>query len=143
MAQFFKPKRRRTAAGPNKNQKKVLRSQEADNMARTVGVMGQRFPSVQKLTIHLDFLTPQQHLLDQQTRVVTPQDVCDFSVPCPGRCGHGSFDLAGKVRSVIESHQSRTESSGTCMEPLYLGSKDVCGSSLRCRMEVSYTPTAE
>ncbi|HRY30089.1 MAG TPA: hypothetical protein P5079_08660, partial [Elusimicrobiota bacterium] len=120
MATFFKRKRRRTHTGPNKNEKKVLRGQEADRLVRTAGLMKDRFPSVQRLTVQLDFVTPQQHLLDRQTRVFNPTDVCDFSVSCPGRCGgQGAFDLEAKIKSVIDSRQARAEGSGTCAETLY------------------------
>jgi len=142
MAQFYKPKRRK-APGPSKNEMKVRRGMEADQMTRSAGVMKDRFPAVQKLSIQLDFLTPQGHLMDQQTRVFTPADACDFAVPCPGRCGRGSFDLAAKVRVVLESRQGRSDSSGTCAETLYPGSKEICGSQLRCRMEAAYTPLSK
>ncbi len=139
MAQPYKPKRRRPS-GPNKNQKKVQRDQEASDQTRAAGLLSQVFPSVEKLTVHLDFLTPQQHLMDQQKRVFTPADVCDFSVPCPGRCGHGSFNLSAKVKSVIDSRETRSEGNGTCMEPTFLGAKELCDFRLRCRIEVDYLP---
>lgn len=139
MAQFYKPKRRK-APGPSKNEIKVRRGMEADQMARSAGLLKDRFPFVQKLSIQLDFLTPQGHLMDQQTRVFNPPDACDFAVSCPGRCGRGSFDLAAKVRAVLESRQGRSDSSGTCAETLYPGSKEICGFNLRCRMEAMYVP---
>ena len=140
---FFK-KRRRSPAGPNKNQKKIMRGQEASRMAHSAGVMGEKFPSVNQLSILLDFMTPQQYLIDQQTRVLTPADPCDLLVPCPGRCaGEGSFDLLGKIKSVVDSRSTHSESSGVCRQPLYPGSPDLCGSHLRCKIEVSYLPEEE
>ncbi len=135
MAQPFK-KKRRAPAGPNKNEQKVMR----EKMARSIGPLRERYPSVQKLTVDLEFRTPQQHLMDNQTRVYTPGDQCDFTVPCPGRCGHGSFDLAGKIKSVIEGGETSSESRGTCMETLFDGSKEPCGFELRCRIRTVYGP---
>lgn len=135
---FYK-KRRRAPAGPNKNEKKVMRGQADARIARTAGVLGQRFPSLQALTIQLDFITPQQQLMDQQSRAYGPEDVCDFQAACPGRCnGQGSFDLAGKIESTINSRQENAQAAGTCQEPLYPGSPERCGMQLRCRIEAAY-----
>jgi hypothetical protein len=139
MPSFFK-KRRRGPAGPNKNEQKVMRARSAENRARAGGLMGQNFPAVKKLTIRLEFTTPQQHLMDSKTLTLGPSDPCDFTAACPGRCGSGSFDFSAKVRSVVEGRQSSGESAGVCREPLYPGAADICGLRLQCRIEASYAP---
>jgi hypothetical protein len=140
MPQFFKPRRRRTKPGPNKNEQKVMRGQESERQARSAGLLRDRFPAAERLQVHLDFFTPQQQLLDQQTRTFSASDVCDFQVPCPGRCGgRGSFDLAGKIKTVIDSRQPRAEGTGVCREQLFAGSADVCGFRLHCKIDVDYS----
>lgn len=140
MAGFFKSNRRRTNSGPNKNEKKVLRGQETERLARSLGLMKERFPSVQHLTIHLEFITPHGDIYERQSRVFGPVDICDFSVPCPGRCGgQGAFDVAAKIRTLVETRQIYIEGTGICREPLYAGSTDICGFQLHCRMEAIYS----
>jgi hypothetical protein len=138
MPGFFRKTRRRPAAGPNKNEQKVLRNERE---ARTLPLRTV-YPSVHQLSIQLDFLSPQQHILGQETRVLNASDVCDLKVPCPGRCGNGSFDLQAKIDKVIQSKQGYVESSGKCELPLYLGASEVCGCTLRCKIKVSYVPDA-
>lgn len=138
MAQFFK--KRRGPQGPNKNEQKVRRGQEASDRARRNGVLSQNLPSVERLCVQLDFLGAQNQPIDQQSRVFGPTDVCDFSVSCPGRCGTGAFDLAAKIQAVVEARQTLSESSGLCKVPLFAGSPDACGLQLKCRIEVRYFP---
>ena len=142
MAQFFKSKRRRGGGGPNKNEKKVMREKQAENQARFARPLSEMYPSVQRLSIQLEFLTPQQHLFDRQVRVFEPSNACDFSVPCLGRCGgQGSFDLESKVSQVISARQTVSTGSGTCQERLYLG-PEICGFRLQCKIEAVYRPGA-
>lgn len=115
-----------------------MRGQEAARQERS-GLLRERFPVVQRLSVRLNFSTPQQHALDQETRSFGPADPCDFSATCPGRCGgKGSFDLAAKINAVVEGRQTRAEGSGVCQEPLYAGASDVCGFRLSCVIEVNY-----
>lgn len=135
MAGYFK---RRTAPGPSKNEQKVARGRDAAYKASSAESLGQRYPAVQKIAIKLQFLSPQQHVIDEQTRAFSPQDRFDFAVPCPGRCGDGSFDLQAKVDAIVEKHEAVSESSGACQKPLYAGAAEVCGLQLKCRIEVQY-----
>jgi hypothetical protein len=137
MAQFFK---RRARASPNKNEEKVQRSREAASQANFAGVLGQRFPTVERLSVQLEFVNPQSHSVEHQTRLFSASDSCDFKVPCPGRCGQGSYDLAGKIQAVVDAHESSSEGNGICQEPLYAGSPEVCGYQLKCKIEVRYLP---
>jgi hypothetical protein len=137
MAQFFK---RRAKPGINKNDQKVQRGKEAVGRGRAAGSLGYRYPLVERLSVTLDFITPQNQSVDQQTRVFGPLDGCEFSVPCPGRCGCGSYDLAAKIKAVIDAGEKASESSGICKEPLYSGSPDICGLKLQCKIEIRYLP---
>ena len=136
-------KRRRGSGGPSKNEKKVMRSREEERQSRAGGTLAQRYPYVKRLVVHLEFLSPQKHPLSQETRAFEPADICKFSVSCPGRCGDGSFDLAGKIDAVILAEQTASESSGKCPKPLYAGAAETCGCELKCRLEVSYLPKPE
>jgi hypothetical protein len=139
MAGYFK-KRRRAPAGPNKNERKVMRRVENEGRDRVAGTLRNHYPSAQKLSIRLLFLSPQHQTLGEETRAFEPDDSCDFALSCPGRCGVGSFNLQAKVDSVVTNRQAVSESSGKCQEPLYGGSPEICGCELRCKMEVVYLP---
>lgn len=132
MARFFKKRAR--PAGPNKNEQKVLRHQEGSRG----GSLAQAYPDVVSLRIGLQFIGPQQQVIDTQERRFGPEDRCDLSVPCPGRCGGGAFDLAAKIAGLIETRQGLSESGGVCQQPLYAGSAEACGLRLQCRIEISY-----
>lgn len=137
MAQFFK---RRGPSGPNKNEQKVQRGREAERRNRMGGGLGERYPTVERLSVGLEFTGPQGQSLERKTWTFGPSDACDLAAPCPGRCGEGKFDLAGKIGAVIEARQPLAEASGKCQQPLYSGSTEVCGCQLKCRIEVRYLP---
>ena len=138
MARFFK---HRHKPGPSKNEVKVQRAQDAARRARSAGRLQDRFPEVEHLRVLLELLSPQGSPLGREVREYGPEDVVDFAVPCPGRCGStGSFDLATKIGAVITALETSSESSGVCQEPLYAGSPDPCGTKLVCRVEASYAP---
>jgi hypothetical protein len=135
----FHKKRRQPRPGPNKNQKKVMRGQEAGQLAHSAGLLRDQFPAVDQLAIQLEFITPQHDLFEKESRVFGPSDVCDLSVPCLGRCeGRGQFDLAGRIRSLVESRQTRADSSGICQQSPLAGSTTLCGFRLNCRIEIAY-----
>ncbi|MBI5209146.1 MAG: hypothetical protein HY927_04140 [Elusimicrobia bacterium] len=131
-------KRRNT--GPSKNDLKVRRNMEAERQTRGGVTLSQRFPNVERLTVKLEILGPQKQLFSKATRAFGPSDRCEFSVPCPGRCGGGSFDLEGKLTAVLTAGQTVTEATGICQQPIYPGASEVCGCQLRCGIEASYLP---
>lgn len=136
MAGYFKKRR---VAGPSKNEQKVQRVREAEARERSKGRLGDAFPQVERLTVRTEILSPQgAQLAEPETKVYKTGDRADFAVACPGRCGQGSFNLEGKIQSVIESNAPSAEASGTCQEPLYAGASEVCGVQLKCRIEVQY-----
>ncbi|MCX5787494.1 MAG: hypothetical protein NTX64_03130 [Elusimicrobia bacterium] len=140
MARYFKKRR---IVGPSKNEEKLRRAADAEARERSVTRLSDQFPTVARLTVQLDLLSPQNHpLAEHQTRVFKPEDRADFSVPCPGRCGQGTFNLAAKVQSVVEARQPVSEGTGICQEPLFAGSADVCGVKLVCRIEAAYKEEA-
>lgn len=139
MPPIFRRRRRAGQNEPNKNEKKVLRQQETERLKRSASLVGDLFPAVSRLSIRMDFMTSQQHSLEQHNRVFAPADACDFLVPCPGRCaGEGAFDLTDRIRSIVETHQQSGEESAVCQEPVALGSEDSCGLQMRCKIEASY-----
>jgi len=136
-------KKRRGPQGPNKNEKKVMRSRDVGKEAMLAGTLGDKFPSIKNLKIHLVLLSPQQQLLDEKTLTMGPSDPCLFSVPCPGRCGSGSFDFSGKAEEAVGARLASSESSGKCAKPIFVGSSSLCGCEIKCRMEVNYFPPEE
>ncbi|MBL0349089.1 MAG: hypothetical protein IPP68_01770 [Elusimicrobia bacterium] len=110
MAQFFK-KRRRGAPGPSKNELKVRRRRADANEAAQQRPLSEEIPGVQRVTLQLDFLTPQRQVLDQQTHVFNAADTADFTAECLGRCGGtGIFDLSDKVQQAVNARQRTLQS---------------------------------
>ncbi len=139
MPAFFKPRRRRTNSGPNKNEAKVLRRAQAEREARSAGTLKDRFPTVERLVIGLDFITPQQLFFEQETRDFGAADPFDLSVTCPGRCrGEGTFDIVDKIDSVIQARQKRVEATAVCRQPIYFGAAEVCDFKLQVKIDVTY-----
>ena len=133
-------KKRRGPQGPNKNEKKVMRSRDAEKQAIIAGSLKERFPFIKHLNIHLVIRGAQQQLLDEKSLSLGPGDPCLFSVPCPGRCGNGSFDFSGKVEETVKALLPASESSAKCAKPLFAGASEVCGCEIKCRMELDYFP---
>jgi len=137
MAGYFKKRR---VAGPSKNEEKVLRGQSEERQARMAGTLSSRFPTVKRLRVDLKFLDARQQPLDEKHLDLKPGDAAIFTVPCPGRCGRGSFDFSKKAAETVEARLPASDSSAKCQEPLYAGSAEVCGWEARCRMEIEYLP---
>lgn len=137
-AQYRKKKR---VAGPSKNEEKVERARQAEFMSRSSNSFGARYPDVKAMTVALVFTGAQGQSLGEETRKYGPQDPCDFAVPCPGMCGVGSFDLAGKVAQVLESRAEVSEGAGVCQEKLHTGA--ACGCALKVRLQVEYRGAPE
>jgi len=136
-------KKRRGAQGPNKNEQKVMRAQKAENQARMVGALSEKFPPIRHLKIHLTFLTPNQGIIDEKNISLDPSDAAVFTVGCPGRCGQGSFDFSGKVAEAVTALLPVSESSAKCAKPLYASATETCGCEVKCRMELAYFPPEE
>lgn len=134
-------KKRRGVAGPNKNQKKVLSNLRAARPTSEGETLAGKFPAVESLTLRLDFTTPQRQALDGETKAFGPSDACDFTAPCPGRCGgYGVFDFTPAFTSAIARREASAEAHGTCQQPIFAGSPEGCGMQLACRIAVVYRP---
>lgn len=131
MARFFK--KRHKAPETPKNVLKVMRRQEQGRGSHLEDL----FPTAGLLKIQLKFVSPQGHVVGEETRVFKPESVCDFSAACPGNCGTGQFNLEGKVREVVEGALPSSESSGKCPVPRY-GGTEPCGVELKCRIEATF-----
>ena len=140
MARHFK--KRKGFTGPNKNQEKVMRAEEAERRVRSAGIMGPRFPLVKRLNLHLVFLNSQQHVLDEKRFSLGPLDSCDFKTSCPGRCGVGSFDVDTVIETAVEARQAATESSLKCLESLFAGSPEKCGCELKIKLDIGFVPAS-
>lgn len=138
MPAYFK--KRRGPQGPNKNEEKVQRAREAKDPGRSFGLLGMKFPSVKRLKVHVVFLDARQNVLEEKDFSLGPNDPAALTIPCPGRCGSGSFDLAGKIEQMATTALSASESGAKCPEPLYASSPEACGCEIRCKMEIEYLP---
>lgn len=127
---YFK---RRKAKTVNKNQEKSLR-----NRRQAGQPLSALYPNVQSLSLDLAFVSPQGDLISEDQIQAGPSDIVDLSAPCPGRCGDGTMDLAGKVGDIVRRHETSSESSGRCARPAF-GSGDPCGTELRARIEIAYS----
>lgn len=128
----FKKKRRQKTI--NKNDEKVRRLQAIQDRP----AMSVLYSEVERLSVQMDFYSPQGHLLLQQTREFNPSDTIDFAAPCPGRCGDGRMDLEGKLVSMIQRHETSSQSRAQCGQTFTAGSSDLCGCELRCNIDISY-----
>lgn len=133
MPGIYRKKKRH--AGPSKNEEKVERARQAKNLLGSGNTLGARYPQARSLTVTLTFSGPQGQPFGQETRTFSPQDPCDFAVPCPGRCGVGSFDLAGKIDAVLAAQEPQSRASGVCQEPFMA---ETCGCKLDCAIAVVY-----
>ena len=142
MPAFFKPRRRRGPAGPNKNEQKVLRRASAERDARTTGALKDRFPTVGSVALQFTFITPQQEVYETGSRKIAPTDVVDFFAPCPGRCGgeRGSFDLAEELKTAIDSGKERVEGRLICQETMNIGTVGTCDFRLEWKAAIAYLP---
>ncbi|MDE2038810.1 MAG: hypothetical protein KGO96_07945 [Elusimicrobia bacterium] len=134
MPGIYRKKRRQK--GPSKNEEKVERARQAEAIARPANSLASRFPTLRALTVTLSFTGAQGQTLGEETRRYGPQDPCDFSVPCPGLCGVGSFDLAAKIEQIAAAGETDSESNGVCQEILQTGGS--CACALKCRVQASY-----
>src|SRR5688500_13175931 len=99
-------KKRRAKPGPSKNELKVMRGRQD---AAGGASLGQMLPSVRSLTVSLQFLTPQGHLLDESSETLKKDDEVEFVVDCPGRCGAGKFDFSQMIERAATERQPTLE----------------------------------
>lgn len=137
MAGYFKKRR---IAGPSKNEQKLTRQRDAAAAVHNAARLGVAYPTVKRVNIHLVFLSPQQHTLDEKRLSLGPNDAIVLTADCPGRCGSAKFDLSAKLESVVASRVPAAEASAKCPEPLYADSPDACGVEIRCKVEIEYLP---
>ena len=119
-----------------------MRAKDAERAAHGGETLGAHFPAVTRLSIHLLFLNPQGHVLEERTNALAPSDPLRFTVGCPGRCGIGSFDFSAKFEQSLGERLASFDCSGKCEQPLYAGSREICGCELKCRVEASFLPPA-
>ena len=127
-------RKRRIRPAPNKNAAKVRRRQATENLPPLDAV----YPQVESLSVDLRFFNSRGDSLSERRAEFGPSDPADFEVRCPGLCGDGRMDLAGKIDEIVRRGETETEARGKCMRPLFLGSQDLCGHELRCRIRVAY-----
>ena len=131
-------KKRRQAAGPNKNEQKVMRSE--DDKARGRTIMGPRFPFVKRLNLNVTFMSPQGAMLEEKSLSFGPLDSYNFAFNCPGRCGGGSYDLSMRLEAIVSSRVTETEIVMKCPQPVYAGAAEACACELRAKLSISYLP---
>lgn len=138
MPPFYK-KRRRSGPGPNKNELKVRRRNEADNPNAGRRPLSAEFPGVEQMTLQMEFLTPQGQILDEQKRVFEADDFPELLVECMGRCGgEGVFDLSEPIHRGVADRNTHPLSALVCAHRLYPGAPDTCGAQLRTRIDLRF-----
>jgi len=98
--------KRRRKPGPSKNQKKIQRRADSERPRGNGPALRQLHPEVSDLTIQLSITSPQNVLINEETRKFTPADATDFSCGCPGTCGVGNFDFSEKIGGMIEAQET-------------------------------------
>jgi hypothetical protein len=136
MARFFKPKRRRTNTGPNKNESKVLRRERIERDKGTAVTLGDLFPSIRRLSLDIRFMTPQNQPFEEFKRTMEAGDPCDLILNCPGRCDVGRFDLSERVGAMVQTRRERSDEKLICPQPIYAGPAGSCDFRLECRVDL-------
>jgi len=140
MAGFHKKRRR---PGPSKNEEKIGRNKEEERRSHPSNWLGNRYESVAGLTLKFDLVGTHSENLGQETRKFGREDACAFSVPCPGLCGGGSFELGTKISEIVAAAQPSADFNVVCQHKTYSGPSSVCGVTLKCHLDLSYRPIAE
>src|SRR5437016_4645303 len=91
-------RKRRISKSLNKNELRSLRNKPQDERS-----LQSHFPTVDKITIDLEFLSREGHILLNERREFDADAPFDLVTPCPGRCGDGTMDLKSKVESAVRS----------------------------------------
>ncbi len=130
--------KRRKKPGASKNEKKVQRRATEERGGGTGPALKQIHPEISDLTILISITSPQNTLVEEETRRFSPADATDFLRACPGTCGVGNFDLSEKIATMVEAQESQAETSGTCQVEGFGGVPQACGYILKCRIEIAY-----
>ena len=139
MAGYFKKRR---SAGPSKNEERVRRARADEDQKRRAGTLATRFPEVESLKLDVAFLDARGNELDRRALSLVPSSPVAFSQACPGRCGHGTLDLAASVAEAVAARRALSESSVKCAESLYAGSAETCGVEAKIRIDIRYAAAA-
>ena len=95
---YFKKRRAKTVS---KNEERQEKASRAESQVRMAGVVGARFPNVKRLNMRVTFLDARKNPLDEKTLSLAPNDPAIFKQPCPGMCGHGTFDFSLKITEQV------------------------------------------
>ncbi|MFH2203505.1 MAG: hypothetical protein ABIJ96_10345 [Elusimicrobiota bacterium] len=129
---------RRKKPGPSKNQKKIQRRAQSDHPTATGPALRQLHPEISSLTIQLAITSPQNVLVQEETRRFTSADATNFACGCPGTCGVGKFDFSEKIGAMVEAQEPQGEASGTCKAEGFGGIPQPCGYAIKCRIEIAF-----
>jgi hypothetical protein len=127
-------RKRRILPAKNKNDAKVKR-RKGDVQQPSLGTL---YPNVKQIEIGLQFYDARGNFLDEMDMIVGQDDEADFRVDCPASCGDGRMDLEAKIKEVVSRNQTKADAKGRCNRTLYPGSPDICGTELRCTIDVTY-----
>lgn len=126
---------RRVQKGPTKNEKKIRRREDASR--DYAAPLERRFPGLKHLSVELVFTDARGTVMKEEALRLTPEDPCDLTFDCPGICGVGKFDLAARIERALTEAEISFEAAADCGSPRYGTVKEPCGSSLKCRVELS------
>ena len=124
-------KKRRHPKGPNKNEERHRRGQTSE------APLGVNFPSVERLVLDLSFFDSRGNFLDKDTRDIHANEGVSLSVPCPGNCGTGAFNLKDKLDSIVQQRLPSSEGRAKCEEVLFEAGP-TCGCEVRAQINLEY-----
>jgi len=81
--------------------------------------------------------------MQEGRRDLGSSDSCNLAIPCPGRCGDGSFQLETRFQEAIEANESAFEAVVKCAINCYGTLSDPCSFELRYRAEIVFKPKPE
>jgi hypothetical protein len=133
-----KYRKQRSKQGPNKNQLKVFRNDQAEQEKASAGTLRARFPDVQQLVLDLRMETPTGAILQEVQRKIGPDETLLLDVSCEGGCSNGLFLLRQAVEGVLQEHRESHQGMGICQAISYQDAKLPCNTKLYYRIAVTY-----
>lgn len=133
-------KKRRPVKTISKNQARITRRATEERLANRAGSLLTRFPFVERLDIQMEFASSRGELLGSEHRTFQSNDLLNFSVDCPGRCGNGRMDMETVLTQIFNNRQTSRDVSGRCRETLFAGSDETCNVEIKCKIMTQYAP---
>ena len=133
-----KYRRRRPGQTLNKNELKVSRGAQEEQLRSRAGTLRQRFSYVQRLNVNLKMETASGAILNESTRAIGPDEVLTLDIACEGACGNGMFLLKDAVEDLLKTRRETREGLALCQARSYMDPALLCGTKLYYRLDAAY-----